>query len=129
MQKNLSVKSLAFVVFLTTPFTLHSTDIYHSSEGTIKINANLNSFIIPGDAKLGSTVLVISAPTKQEGIYIVSSCNHTESLLYKKAIGEDKMLSITKLSFPTPCEDTTIRIGDNQNIFTDTAVSLPIEPA
>ncbi len=129
MQKNLYSKFLAITVFLATPLTLHSTDIYHSSKGTIKINANLNSFIVPGDTKLGSTVLIITASTKQENIHVVSSCEHTESLLYKKTVGEEKMTYVIKLNFPTPCEDTTIRIGDSQNIFTDTVVSLPIEPA
>lgn len=119
----LSIISVLFIL----PLTLHSTDIYISSGGAVKIHSNLNSHIIPGDPKLGNTVLIVSAPIKQGDIHIVTKCEHRESILYKKPTGNEKILYIIQLSFPTPCDVTDISLGDKENIFTDSIFSLPME--
>lgn len=123
-------KTLYFLLLpaLLFPFTLHSTDIYTSSHGEVRIHANLNSHIIPGDAKLGSTVLVVSAPIEQENIHVVTPCEHKESVLYKEAKGENKMMYVIHVVFPVSCDSTDISLGDKENIFTDSTFSLPMEP-
>jgi len=123
------VKFLSRIILLSAtlvfPFTLHSTDIYESSNGQIKIHTSLNTHVIPGNPKLGNTVLVVSVPTELKGIRIVTPCEHRESVLYKKQTESGKILYVIGLSFPTSCDTTDIRIGDIENIFTDTIFSLP----
>lgn len=123
---NLLSKHFLFIS-LCLPFTLHSTDIYMSSQGKVKIEANINPHIIPGDSKLGNTILVVSAPILEENIHIVTPCEHQESILYKKPTKEDNMLYVIQITFPVFCETSEIRIGDLENIFTDTFFSLPME--
>lgn len=111
---------------LVFPFTLHSTDIYTSSEGKVKILANLNPHIIPGDPKLGNTLLVVSAPVKNEGIHLVTPCEHTESVL-SRITKDTQTLSIIQVVFPTFCDMSMIRVGDEGNVFTDTLFTLQIK--
>ncbi|MDD5377038.1 MAG: M23 family metallopeptidase [Candidatus Gracilibacteria bacterium] len=125
MSKNLHFLILGGLFFF--PFTLHSTDIYVSSLGEVQIHANLNPHIIPGDLKLGNTVLIVSAPRDQKDIHIVTKCEHRESILYKEPKGEEKMVYIMQVTFPSSCETTDISIGNQENIFTDTTFPLPIE--
>jgi len=125
MSKNLSL--LVLCILLVVPFTLHSTDIYTSSHGKIKVHANLNSHIIPGDPKLSGTVLVLSAPIEQKDIHIVTPCEHTESVLHKEPVRDEKMLYIIRIAFPSSCETTVTYVGDRENIFTDTFLSLPMK--
>ena len=123
MQKKFHL--LVFLGAFIFPFTLHSTDIYKSSDGQIRIHTSLNTHVIPGNPKLGNTVLIVSSPTNLKGINIVTPCEHHESVLYKKQIESGKILSVISLSFPTSCETTDIRVGDIESIFTDTIFSLP----
>ena len=116
-----------FLILFLIPATLYSTDIYTSSHGEVKIYANLNSHIISGDSKLGNTLLVVSAPIEQKNIHIVSSCEHTESVLYKEPTQNKKMVYVIQVAFPTLCDIQEIRIGNSENIFTDTIFSLPLE--
>lgn len=92
----------------------------------MKIHSNLNPHIIPGDVKLGNTVLIVSAPDIQESIHLVTPCEHRETILYKKPAGKGRMMYIVQVTFPTACETTEIQVGDRENIFTDTIFSLPI---
>lgn len=120
-------RSFLLLPTLLFPFTLHSTDIYTSSHGEVQIHANLNPHIIPGDPKLGGTVLVVSAPIEQKDIHIVTLCEHTESVLYKEPVRDEKMLYIIRIAFPSSCETTVTYVGDRENIFTDTFLSLPMK--
>lgn len=122
-------KKLHFLVLgglLLVPFTLHSTDIYTSSEGKVRILANLNPHIVPGDPKLGNTIFVVSAPIKNEDIHLVTPCKHTESVLYRTT-KNTQTLAVIQVVFPTFCDMPTIRVGDKENIFTDTLFPLQIE--
>lgn len=116
-----------FLFLFLFPTTLYSTDIYTSSHGEVKIYANLNPHIISGDAKLGNTLLVVSAPIAQKDIHIVSACDHTEAILYKEPTGAKQMVYVIQLTFPTSCDTKEIRIRDSENIFTDTILPLPLE--
>lgn len=122
MRKYLYIGLLLSLIY---PFTLHSTDIYISSEGKVKIYTSLNPWIIPGDMKLGSTVLVVSTPNTNEGVRIISSCDHRESILYEKT-SDSKTLYVIELRFPNVCEQKDIFIGDKENVFTDTIFSPPL---
>lgn len=124
---NLPLRSTILSVLLTLPLTLHSTDIYTSSQGAVQIRANINPHIVPGDPKLGNTVLVVSAPATQGGIHIATPCEHTESILHKEAKENGTMIYVLQVNFPTACESTDVSIGDWENIFTDTTLHLPIE--
>lgn len=123
----ISARYLSLIPLLITPFTLHSTDISTSSHGAVQIRANINPHIVSGDPKLGSTVLVVSAPSAQEDIHIVTPCTHTESFLYKEVKDDGTANYVIRINFPTACETTDISIGDRENIFTDTTLSLPME--
>jgi len=120
-------KTIFCCVALIIPFTIHSTDIYTSSHGEVKIYANLNSHIILGDSKLGNTLLIVSAPIEQKDIHIVSACEHTESVLYKEPTQNKKMVYVIQAVFPASCDIREIRVGNSENIFTDTIFSLPLE--
>jgi murein DD-endopeptidase MepM/ murein hydrolase activator NlpD len=124
---NLLSRALFLSILLTTPFTLHSTDIYHSSDGEVKIHASLNPNIISGDPKLGNTVLVVSAPTDMEGIRTITSCEHRESILHKKPMDTKRTIYVIQLHFPTMCDTPSVSIGDRERIFTDASLQLPIQ--
>lgn len=124
---NIFLKVSILPILLITPFTLNSTDVFHSSKGLVKIQANLNTHIIPGDAKLGNTVLLVTAPVALENIHIVTDCEQRETVLYKKSRSDNQMIYVIQLSFPTSCDKENIRIGDKENIFTDTLFVLPLE--
>lgn len=124
---NISSKTGLLSILFVIPFTLHSTDIFHSSEGLVKIHANLNPHIIPADPKLGNTVLIVSAPMGMKTIHLVTSCEHKESILYKSPAKEGKMLYVIQVSFPVSCDVTDISLGDRESVFIDTTLSLPIE--
>lgn len=124
---NYFLKIIICSIALIVPATLYSTDIYTSSHGEVKIYANLNSHIISGDVKLGNTLLVVSAPIEHNDIHIVSSCEHTESVLYKEPTQNKKMIYIIQIVFPTACDTKEIRIENSDNVFTDTIFSLPLE--
>ncbi len=89
---------------------------------------SVNGQIVPGDPKLGNTILVVSAPTEQKDIHVVTSCEHRESVLFKESKEDGKTTYIIRLSFPVACEDSEIAIGDRENIFTDTASHLLMIP-
>lgn len=127
MQNPSQTSFIIGIITLIIPFTLHSTDIYISSHGTVQILANLNPHIVSGDSKLGSTVLIVSAPLEQKDIHIMTPCEHRESILYKEPKGDNKILYVIQVTFPVSCEATVMYIGDRENIFTDTFLSLPIE--
>lgn len=97
-----------------------------SSNGTIKIEANRNNHIIPWDKQLGNTILFITAPIGKEDIHIITSCKHTEEILYKEKIPESFLYTIL-ISFDQSCRNPDIQIGDTDSIFTDTKFSLPFE--
>ncbi|HBB27422.1 TPA: hypothetical protein DCZ36_02925 [Candidatus Gracilibacteria bacterium] len=118
---------LVLGVLLFVPFTLHSTDIYTSSHGEVKILANLNPHIIPGHPKLGNTILIVSAPNEQKEIRLITACEHKETILHKEPNGNKKTIYVIQVIFPTSCEIPHIRVGDRENIFTDTLFSLPLE--
>lgn len=123
---NLSIKTGLLVVLYSLPLTLNSTDIYHSSNGTVQIRANLNPTIIPGDSKLGSTLLLVSAPKAAQDIHIVSECQHSDSVLYTTGGTSNLMISVIELDFQSPCESPTIAIADSEHTFTDTVFRLPL---
>lgn len=116
-----------FLILSIFPSVLYSTDVYVSSQGEVKIYANLNPHIISGDSKLGNTLLVVNTPIEQKGIRIVSVCEHTDSILYKEQVQNNKMIYVIQTTFPTTCDTKEIRIGSSGNIFTDTIFSLPLE--
>lgn len=93
----------------------------------MRIHTNLNSHVIPGDPKLGNTVLVVSAPTSMEGIHTITSCEHTESILYKKPSDDIRTTYVIELRFPASCSTTSISIGDQEHIFTDTSLPLQLK--
>jgi len=121
------LRILALLAVLLSPLTLHSTDVYISSQGVVQIRANINPHIVSGDPKLGNTVLVVSAPATKGGIHVVTPCEHRESVLHKEAKEDGTMVYIIQVAFPVACESTDVSIGDWENIFTDTALRLPIE--
>lgn len=119
---------------LLATFTLHSTGIYISSLGQVRIHINqsirqagLNPHIIPGDIKLGSTLLVVTTPKEMKSVHIESACEHKESLLYSASQNE-RTTSIIQVNFLSACNSPSVRIGDIENVFTDTLAELPIEP-
>ncbi|MDD2917095.1 MAG: M23 family metallopeptidase [Candidatus Gracilibacteria bacterium] len=114
------------VFCLLLPLTLHSTDILHSSNGNVRIRANLNPNVVLGDPKLDNTILVITAPTDKKDIHIVSDCEHQEATLYKTGGTDGMMTYVMQLSFLSSCESPTIRVGDSEGIFTDTIFTLPL---
>jgi len=118
---------LLSAILLFVPFTLHSTDIFVSSHGEVKILANLNPHIVPGHPKLGNTVLVVSAPNEREGIRLVTPCEHTESILHTEPRGTEETLFIIRILFPVSCDIPSIRVGDREHIFTDSLFPLPVE--
>lgn len=124
---NVSYRTTLLFVALVFPLTLHSTDIFVSSQGEVKILASLNPHIIPGNPKLGNTILIVNAPKKQKNIRIITSCEHKESILYKESKEDKKTIYVIQVSFPDSCEIPNIRIGDQENVFTDTLFSLPME--
>lgn len=119
---------LLIATLLLAPFTLHSTDIYTSSHGEVRIHANLNPQIVPEDPKLGSTVLVVSAPTDKKDIHIVTPCKHKESVLFRESLKNRKTIYIIQLTFRESCGTTDISIGDMENVFTDSRFPLPMKP-
>lgn len=121
----LSQSGIVFILFLF-PFTLHSTDIYTSSQGTVKILASLNSHVIPGDSRLGNTILLVSTPEKNTDIHLVTTCTHTQSVLYTTT-KDARTLSVIQVVFPTFCDMPMVRVGDRENIFTDTIFPLQME--
>jgi hypothetical protein len=87
----------------------------------------MNDHIVPGNPKLGSTLLIVSAPITMKNIHVVIPCEHQEEILHTKISKDKNITYIIQLRFPVACEVSEISIGDSENIFTDTHFPLPIE--
>lgn len=111
---------------LLAPFTLHSTDIHHSSNGSVRIEANLNQHIIPGDPKLGSSIFVVSAPSDIASVRLDTACEHMEETLYTGTGKDLSRIFVLRANFPTPCDTKTASVSDGISVFTDTEFSLPV---
>ena len=119
---------LLFTFFsLLTPFTLNSADIFISSEGSIKVSANLNPRIIPGNSKLGSSIFIVSTPINTPSIRLdIPSCEHTEELLYTGTGKNLTRISVIEARFSDICTAKSARIASEEYVFTDTEFALPI---
>ena len=119
-----SIQTLFLLSILIFPFTLNSADIYVSSRGLVKIQANLNNEIVPGDPKLGSTIIIVTTPKTENTVGIDTACDHTEDFLYKDTSRSDRDLFVLRLSFPALCENPAIRVSMKGDVFTDTTTLL-----
>lgn len=118
--------SSILIICLTLPSTLHSTDIYNTSGGSVQIRSNLNTTIIPGDRELGSTVLIVTTPKDMKDVHIESPCEHKENILYRYENSKKEDISIIQVTFPIACESGTLQVKNEESIFTDSTKNISI---